>query len=442
MNYVSRYREYRLIRMSELYDQFPACYEGRVGTLYSIIKQNEYLCKDVNGLICEYLDLTEIGIMQYIKLYLPKFFYPLDQHIFEKLTPDICEELIIKNAENIEQIPAYLKSSHLCNLAIKQDPTMIRYVPRELQTINMHKMCIEINPIAIRHIQGSYINKELCEFAINKSYEVMRYIPTHIELDRELYIKILTKYPEYLQFIDFQDDEMCMMCVLKNALLLQYVKKQSNEMCWTALQNCISVSVVDVYLHIHDDLKTQGMCIYVLNNIKFKERYKINEFIQRTPHNIQNNEICYRSVKLWDEAIVNIRPSILADELKLRPDLYNPIVYKNPKLIRAIQCQPEELCIEAVRKDPSVLKHIVFQTVTICKEAIAIKFRAIRHVKVQNYDLCSFAINIDARAINYIRNDIRTYDLALEMYYINPLYLKRFSKRIRRIIKNTIDRKW
>jgi hypothetical protein len=79
-------------------------------------------------------------------------------------------------------------------------------------------------------------------------------------------------------------------------------------------------------------------------------------------------------------------------------------VKKNGLMIRNIEVQPEDLCIEAVRQTGLALKFIKnrYKTAKICVIAVGQNGLALKHVNVQSEKICMTAIRQNPMAMEYV----------------------------------------
>uniref|UniRef100_A0A6C0EAE2 DUF4116 domain-containing protein n=1 Tax=viral metagenome TaxID=1070528 RepID=A0A6C0EAE2_9ZZZZ len=213
--------------------------------------QNKNLVKKVLHMIPEYIDFVKNRTVEYCRISLEKYGdaikyikNPTDDDYIKIIQRDISFlkyiknpsakvlEYVVRNYEDalnfipnpsidliklsLEEFPSAIKfvkqTDEICNIAIKNDPSVIRYIKNK--TYDHYKLAIE-----------------MCD----------KYHSILVEEDPCLVEEILEYYPSLLEYVKHQSDEACTIAIKKDPSTIRFVHSQTPELCNLAISldvNC------------------------------------------------------------------------------------------------------------------------------------------------------------------------------------------------------------
>ena len=251
-----------------------------------------------------------------------------------------------------------------------------------------------------------------------------------------------------LQFVKDQNEKICITAVRNNGMALQFVKRQTEDICCEALINNKNaeqfiknktpkikyiLNNIDKYSYKKvikekddEDLSIAGKIIRAkllnkemedsINNYGCDtEQDRINIvsknglMLQKIVN--QTEKICVAAIEQNPEAVQYVYPECMTDIVKMTA------VTKDPTMLKYIDDQTEELCLEAVKQNPKMLQYVNNQTEEICIKAVSMDGLTLAWVVVQSDDICLEAVKQDPYAIEYVNE--KTKEICLKAVQLN-----------------------
>ena len=94
------------------------------------------------------------------------------------------------------------------------------------------------------------------------------------------------------------------------------------------------------------------------------------------------------------------------------PELCLEAVWRTPSAIKYVKNQTPELCLEAIKLDPWCIQHIREQTEELCLAAVRKRGLTLRHVREQTPKICLAAVKQNGLALAHVRQ--QTPEICLE----------------------------
>ena len=91
-------------------------------------------------------------------LYYPKSTTIIGQCHYDRLTEEICLELINQNPFNLSDIPEEKRTYDVCLKAVKEDSYTLKYVPKDIITYELCLEAVNENGRALQFIPPKYID--------------------------------------------------------------------------------------------------------------------------------------------------------------------------------------------------------------------------------------------------------------------------------------------
>lgn len=168
---------------------------------------------------------------------------------------------------------------------------------------------------------------------------------------------IITSLVTLKEYFCNKSDVIQMDAVKINGFIIQYVPKQTEELCVAAVKynGCVLKYI---------STQTDKICLAAVKVDGHALQYVLN----------QTNEICLTAVK------------------------------ENGYALQYVHIQTEEMCLVAVSLDSYALMYVHNQTEKICLAAVQRDGYTLKYVKKQTEEICLAAIKNNGRAIVYVRN--------------------------------------
>jgi hypothetical protein len=166
---------------------------------------------------------------------------------------EFCKKLVKTDPCNIRYVKN--KSHEICKLAVESNAYAIDYLNQKCQTD-------EICMLAIKTYLNSFVNirnktLELCNYVLVRDGLLLRYIKNQTEEMCELAIK---NNPSAFEFVKNKTPKLCNMAISKDGNLIRFVKIQTQEICQIAVrQNKDSIQFVNKkYKYVRFDTNLQN----------------------------------------------------------------------------------------------------------------------------------------------------------------------------------------
>lgn len=173
------------------------------------------------------------------------------------------------------------------------------------------------------------------------------------------YMEAVRKDGLALQFVEKQTLEICMEAVKQNGWALEYVEEQTPEICMEAV-------------------KQNGQALLYVK--------------EQTP------EICMEAVKQNGLALQDVK--------KQTPEICMEAVKQNEWALTYVEEQTSEICMEAVKQNGLALKRVEEQTEEICLMAVHQNGLALQFVENQTPEICMAAVRQDRDAWHFVNEKI------------------------------------
>lgn len=354
---------------------------------------------------------------------------------------DMCVNAIKNNGFSISCVPQKFKTFELIEIAITENPYVIKELSEAEQLPHMIKNVVENKGDCLQYV----INKteNICMSAIINDGFAIRYIPH----------EILTL-------------EMCMIAIKTNTELYDfYVKNKKNKACINNLcqkglsMRCIQGQAEKICHIAYDKFNDQSLHIMGINRIPsslrfIKKEYRtehINELAVKNDGTVlkyidkdqQTDKICEIAIDQNPVAILHVANKTFAlckrafeidrftaeffphDVIdKMLDDVIN-LISEYPLMIRCLskEQQTEEICINTVKRSPKALKYIKMQTQQVIQTAICKYYNALKYINNPSNEIIWFALKINPRSIIFVPNPQRNIMLyACTKSYMNDIY--------------------
>ena len=294
----------------------------------------------------------------------------------------------------------------------------------------------------------------------------------------DVYLHAVEKYPYVIQFIENQTFDVCSKAIHKNYHVIRYVRDQTPVLCWHALKET-------AYAFSYIKNPTKDMCMYSIltpgpdeyeryENLLSKEEYRQLALISVSRDGLrleyadnqteeicleavrqngkalkyvinQTKEICLEAVKENGKALKYVRDwkredyleiamvavkenglalryiDCMIDEANDMTEIYLIAINQNPKALRSVLYQTEEICLRAVRRDGMTLEFVLkpseedglspLEYERVCIAAVRQDGEALRYVVNQTEEICIEAVRQNGCALEWVEN--QTYVMCL-----------------------------
>lgn len=110
---------------------------------------------------------------------------------------------------------------------LKKDGMLLKKIPKKEQTIDICKMAIRQNPLALQFVSRKCLDSKMCLAAVKKDGQAFRYVPSQFitrkmcELAVEADPELLNNVPE-----NFRTLRICINAIKKDVSTLSYVSRE------------------------------------------------------------------------------------------------------------------------------------------------------------------------------------------------------------------------
>lgn len=368
-------------------------------------------------------------------------------HISNK-TKKLCEIAFKNNPEAIMYIPNYLKTYDMCIKAVEYDYLLFNYVPQQFMNNDLCLRVLDHNPHLLNQIKNPTDEMYLkCSTTIpsllskikNKSIikdidplEIIKIDPNYIknisEPTYEMCLEAISKNGQLLSIIplELQNEQMYLMAVKNDGTSIKYIPEEFHKenVCIEALNNNIEAfqyiknktnNVIEHLLSLNYCLINHVQDIIIDDNFLQKMKllcamkYGLSlQFIKNPSH-----QMCAYAIEQNYKALQFVPKHLWHD------DLIDCALLKNGKALKYITNQNEVMCMEAIENNPLAIKYVdeKFLTNELYIHAIRGNYKAIGKIKNQEIELCLFAVKINEKAIKYIHNLNK--ELCVHLWCIN-----------------------
>jgi translation elongation factor EF-1beta len=386
------------------------CAEVNLDNIVEYVKKNiKYLkCVDINEITEDIMfELFSVNLNVY------SFLKPI-------ITPKQLEKLIEKYPFLIEQI--YMPNIDLIKKAVKSDPNVLSVVfNNKLIKItddniyNLVKNDVSLLKFVPKKYQTENLIKKLCEIDI----EAYKYTNLYIE---EIEEKIVNEYPEHYKLIKIMKTEYYPKLVYVNQSFFFNIIDNNliNEIDYKKLFERFP----NLLKYIYDKIDRKYWVYAIIKDISLLEKVPYDESIIKEVIKYNGYAIKYLKVKTTNDIINAINNNVLAlDYVQNKRKSFIDYAYKlNSIAIKyknVYEMKKEEL-LDAVKRNYEAIKYIPNDLQTSDMQIIAIEG--------SKGNIISYLKPIDNSVIKYLLGYIPSYILSVE----NPtddMYLIAFSKQ-------------
>jgi len=355
----------------------------------------------------------------------------------------------LKRKVKIEKLPE-LKNTEFCKDIFSGDWTTIRYI--NSPTTEMYRGALKNSCKILEHIEQT---DELCRFAIEQDYRVLKYVKNQTKELCELAVK---DYGGAIKYVENQTEELCELAVRDYGGAIKYVENQTDKLSILAIKNGWPTTVKDlgnpssfVVMEILKDTEkdswgtmlryvsekahteqlgkrvlglspylfkflknqTPSICLMAVDmygpNIQYVKNptekiallaIKRNCLLSIIPESVRTEKVCLEAFKN-SECCASLQ---YVDVKNRTPELCREAVKQSGWELKYVEKQTEKMCIEAIESHAYVIEYVKNQTVNLCKIAIRKVPESIKYIRDQTDELCKLAISLDCGSFQYIRD--------------------------------------
>lgn len=140
-----------------------------------------------------------------------------------------CERVVAESG--LQGIPVSELTEEICQYFILRDPSAIRYVSDEFQTIDMCMLAVTIDGMQLQHVSKRLRTYDVCKAAVESNPKAIKFVNIHVCCDRMIKlanIAIITGGCEILKYITPEQQTKCMKTIGKQI-------SNSAKPLWSAL---------------------------------------------------------------------------------------------------------------------------------------------------------------------------------------------------------------
>ena len=193
-----------------------------------------------------------------------------------------------------------------------------------------------------------------------------------------IYLSVVKQNGHFLEYIKKQTPELCRLAIQQDSVCIAYVKEQTPELCLEAVKD-------DGYNLKYVKEQTPEICLSAVKQEPLSLRF-VNE---------QSPDVCIAAIKQNVEAFKYVKEQT--------PEICLELVRKDGWSLKHIKDQTREICLEAIKQDPLSIMHVKEQTPEICLAAVQQNGRTLHEVKEQTLQLCMEAVKEDGYALAYVK---------------------------------------
>jgi hypothetical protein len=338
-------------------------------------------------------------------------------------------EAVIENDVNILSIPDELITKEMWVEAIKQNGSLLEYVPKNLRTIDLCMIAVTTSDIwrpALRSVPEEFKSKELCMSAVKQNGESLAYVPIELRTKEMCVAAVKTDW-KAVQYVPptTENKDIFKYVVQKDAtgIKLIPVKKKSKELYMLAVQ-----SFGESLEHVPEEFKSKELCMTAVKQNGIALMY--------VPEKFKTEELCLIAVKKFG-LVLNWVP----EEFKSK-ELCMTAVKQNGESLAYVpkRYKTEKMCILAVRNNPRSIvsvpntKDMPFRTKQLCIEAIKKDASAYLNAPINLRKDNSFifsAVTENVEVVKYISSDILTPQFCMRLIKLNPkslMYIPKYKR--------------
>jgi hypothetical protein len=220
---------------------------------------------------------------------------------------------------------------------------------------------------------------------------------------RELCMACVQRAPLSLEYVHQQTYDVCMAAVRRDGRALRYVRlAQTADMCMAAVQSFpLALSFVDDQT---DALRVAAVQRdgHAIGCVRRRTRELCLMAVRQKGAALQylfpsekTEEICQAAVEQHGAALQHVKPEY-ADSLAARA------IATWPDALEVVPTQTPEMCLAVVRRRGLALRHVRVQTHDICLAAVKADGLALVYVKQPTYAIAEAAVRENAAALRYV----------------------------------------
>lgn len=230
-SYIYKVKCYNKDTLQERTDSSLVVYEFVILSIHSLPNIYEELIKYSSS------DQLKHDICIYPKILM---YFPPAQNIFDAVlhnTKHLVEYFqYIKQASLENWIRALMKypfshiiqyiqpqTEEICEYSVKLDPTSLRYVQNDLQTLKVCRIAISQEPWTICYVKNK--TPELITLATSLDAYTIQYMSAEEQTD-DITLMCIKQKPDCLQFILNQTESLCRLAVNMNNRMIKYVRDE------------------------------------------------------------------------------------------------------------------------------------------------------------------------------------------------------------------------
>lgn len=248
----------------------------------------------------------------------------------EFITYELCKKAVENNSGSIISIEPRLLSKEqyydLCLLAVKDNASFLRYMPKKIQTQELVNAAIECFCWTIEYCKNKFKTYENCLSSVKRNGEMLEFVPKDFINAEMCELAAQSRYV-CLHFIppQFLTAQICKLAVMANGTNVKHVPSEfmSTELAWIAITSPAPSN------------PTSDMA---------------GANIQYIPAKYLTREIILESAKRWYPTIGRVPKECLTDELE------DALVEVSPLCIKFVTQTPER-CMKVLKRDPCVFQN-------------------------------------------------------------------------------------
>ena len=143
-------------------------------------------------------------------------------------TEELCVLAINKNPWLIASVHDQFLTEELCKLAVNISGIVLQLIKN--QTKDICTLAVKQHGMALKYVQNQFLTKDICFLAVKQDIRSLQYVNTSPVLTAEI-IDDVSKYAVSedgyaLQYVDKQTEEICILAVNQNTNAAQYVNPE------------------------------------------------------------------------------------------------------------------------------------------------------------------------------------------------------------------------
>lgn len=134
-------------------------------------------------------------------LYYPKSTTIIGQCYYDRLTEEICLELINQNPFNLSDIPEEKRTYDVCLKAVKEDSYTLKYVPKDIIT---YELCLEAvtnsSSSPLEFIPDKFKTYQICYESIRRNWNAVSFLPKKYKT-HDLLLRAIRYNPQCIELL-------------------------------------------------------------------------------------------------------------------------------------------------------------------------------------------------------------------------------------------------